>query len=203
MSGYRVSIDRNMRHQPGLGACIAWLVLLSLIFAPTAVNASGHVEDTRTNQIKAAFILNIARFVAWPDGGDETQGNNFTLCSYRSNPLGDALEELSNKTVSGRALIFAEIKHLDDANCKVLLIPDTEIDRFLVETGKLTHHHVLTIADLTAESSRGLPLRGVQVALVRKQASIGFEVNIHETERAGLKMSSELLKLAHVVGRRK
>ena len=61
---------------------------------------------------------------------------------------------------------------------------------------------VLTIADMTEYNTdgEGVPHKGILISLVRQGARIGFEVNLGEAKRAGIKVSSELLKMAKIVG---
>ena len=63
----------------------------------------------------------------------------------------------------------------------------------------LRHQPILTILDLTADNQGGKAYAGIMVALVRKGSKIGFEINLDEVHGAGLRMSSELLKLATLV----
>lgn len=160
-----------------------------------------YAETERVGQVKAAFILNIAKFVSWPSDIAALSRPKFMLCYYRTDILGRGAEIIIDKRVMGRPLDKMLIDTLDQIDsCGVLLIPAGELSHFIAESSKQPDAAtVLTIADLTAGGDRGIAYPGVIMNFIRRDANIGFEVNPHELENRGLAMSSELLKLAHIV----
>jgi hypothetical protein len=70
---------------------------------------------------------------------------------------------------------------------------------FNEESQQAADSPLLTIADLT-DTDLPPPHHHALVALVRNGARIGFEINLANTRRVGLQMSSKLLKLAKIVG---
>ncbi|WP_432696973.1 YfiR family protein [Marinobacterium sp. YM272] len=158
-------------------------------------------ESDRVGQVKAAVILNIAKFVGWPSGSAALSQRNFMLCYYRADVLGPGVDIILNKRVMGRPLVKKLIENLEQSeSCGVLLIPESELDHFIAESSEQPEAtSVLTIADLTSKGSKGVAYPGVIMNFVRRDTSIGFEVNPGELEERGLSMSSELLKLAHIV----
>ncbi|MGI1679029.1 MAG: YfiR family protein [Cellvibrionaceae bacterium] len=150
-------------------------------------------------KVKAAFVLNIARFVSWPNIGNE-EIRPILLCVYRSNPLGDALKSFQNKKISGREINTAQVNNLAEiGGCNILVVPDKELIKFESEAEMGFNLPVLTIADLTTQDPTGVAHRGIIVSLTRKKTSIGFEINLQQANDAGLRMSSDLLKLAKIV----
>ncbi len=155
--------------------------------------------DPRVDQIKAAFILNIARFVSWPPSAELDNGVN--LCLYRADALGTAVETITGKLVAGQPLRVLRIGSLDTSRgCQVLLVPGAELDIYTREI-PASPQPMLTIADLSQSSGSGSGRvrDGVMVALVRKGNHLGLEVNLGEVQRARLTISSQLLKLAVIV----
>jgi hypothetical protein len=170
--------------------------LLCLLSGPLA--AIDDDELKRINSVKAAFVLNIARFVAWP----ASQATSHTLCLYRSNPIGEAMETIRGKRISNLYLNIEIISSLDHSNnsCTILFIPFKELMNFKAEVTDGIKRPLLTIADLTAENAKtGIPYKGVMVSLVRDETRIKLEVNLQQTHSAGLKMNSQLLKIAHIL----
>ena len=127
------------------------------------------------------------------------------ICHYSHNFLGDAIKTITEKTVAGRPLIFTTIHHLNDNHqCNIILVPARELDNFKQEAIKGYDKPALTIADLTSHddaAAAGQAHAGIIVALVRKGSGIGFEINLPRSNEVGVKMSSELLRLATIVGR--
>jgi hypothetical protein len=162
--------------------------------------AGAETENARIDRVKAAFILNIARFVTWPDEALEHQGDQLLLCLYRRNPWDGAIETIEGKMVNGRALRINLVKSLAQSQpCNILLIGLDEIRHFDEESRHTADRPLLTIADLT-DADLPPPRQHALVTLVRNGARIGFEINLAKARRAGLQMSSNLLKLAKIVG---
>ncbi|MGR9085899.1 MAG: YfiR family protein [Gammaproteobacteria bacterium] len=184
--------------------CRDWLrsrVFAVLIFLAglSPLGASAETASERIDRVKAAFVLNIARFVSWPDEVLDHQGGVLLLCLYRSNPFGEAMKSIAGKTVNGRSLQIKPVKSLTDSKtCNILLIGGDHLTNFGDESPHGSNGPLLTIADLT--DAVGLRSRHhALVALVRNGARIGFEINLKKARSAGLQMSSNLLKLAKIV----
>jgi hypothetical protein len=163
--------------------------------------AEAETENARIDRVKAAFVLNIARFVTWPDEALEHQGDQLLLCLYRRNPWVGATETIEGKMVNGRALRINLVKSLAQSQpCNILLIGLDEIRHFDEESQHTAEDRpLLTIADLT-DADLPPPRRHALVTLMRNGARIGFEINLAKARRVGLQMSSNLLKLAKIVG---
>jgi hypothetical protein len=162
--------------------------------------AAAETESERIQRVKAAFVLNIARFVTWPDNALDPQERQLLLCLYRHNPFDAAIETIEGKMVNGRTLRINLIQSLAQSQpCNALLIGSNEMQHFNEESQQAADNPLLTIADLT-DADLPPPHHHALVALVRNGARIGFEINLANTRRVGLQMSSKLLKLAKIVG---
>jgi hypothetical protein len=160
-------------------------------------------EDTwRINGIKAAFVLNIARFITWPEEAFTGQGDRLRLCLYSNNPLSLAVETIHGKRAAGRLLEVHTIEQSEqEADCRILLLTHREMTTFHAEYLPVPDRPTLIIADLTAEGlETGISRPGVLVSLVREGTRIALEVDLRQTRNAGLQMSSKLLRLARIVG---
>ena len=165
--------------------------------------ASADQDAEVINKVKAAFVLNVARFVTWPDEVFEDKHNRLMLCYYRSNPFDDGLQSIIGKTVAGRQLKIKQIGQLSAAeSCQILLVSQSELDNFAREAKTGLPPSLLTVTDRTnaAPDSTTASPKGIIVTLVRKGAQIGFEIDLSMSRTAGLKMSSQMLKHARIVG---
>lgn len=179
-----------------------WRFFVAVIFLAglSPSPAGAETEDERIQRVKAAFVLNIARFVSWPKEALEHQGDSLQLCLYRRNPLSEAIDTIEGKTVNGRTLRIHLVKSLAQSpSCNILLIGLDEIQHFDEESQHAPASPLLTIADLT-DIDIPPPHQHALVTLVRNAARIGFEINLAKVRRAKLQMSSNLLKLAKIVG---
>lgn len=175
------------------------LLAMALLCGWTAALAS--TDPLQHGMVKSAFVLNIAKFVTWPASVYDARPDRLILCHYRHDSLGDAFEIIRNRSVDGRVLDKAVVPNLSSVEgCDILFSSREQLAQLGRESKTQPVRSVLTIADMTSQESTGTPYAGIQVALVRKGAKIGFEVNLNELNKAGLKVSSELLKLARIVG---
>jgi len=176
------------------------LMLCSCLFVSTV---SANTDSPRIGKVKAAFIINIARYVSWPQTNTTTATQApMLMCYYISNFLGAAVDTIADQTIAGRPLTFTTIQHLDDGHgCNIILVPATQLDNFKNEAIKGFNKPALTITDLTNTNiAAGQTHAGIIVALVRKGNGIGFEINLPRSTDMEIKMSSELLRLATIVG---
>jgi hypothetical protein len=189
--------DKPLR-KPGPIQC--WAIAGALLAAAWPALAGAETEAERVDRVKAAFILNIARFVTWPKEAAEKQDDPLLLCLYRSNPFGEAIRTIEGKAVNKRPLQISLIQSLAQSDpCRILLIGPDEMRHFREESRHAPNRPLLTIADLT-DADPPPPPQPPLVALVRNGARIGFEINLAKARKAGLQMSSKLLKLAKIVG---
>lgn len=178
-------------------------VLSAIVCTLASPVASADQEAAVINRVKAAFVLNVARFVTWPSDVFESKQTRLKLCYYRSNPFGNGLNSIRDKTVAGRQLQIRQIDQLSLAKaCHVLLVAPSQLDDFSREAETDLPPSLLTVADRTNVTSDPAAVRskGIIVTLVRKGAKIGFEIDLSMSRSAGLKMSSEMLKHARIVG---
>lgn len=193
----RGTVDKSFRRNGKIGL---FLIAATFLAGLSPSLAGAETEGERLQRVKAAFVLNIARFVSWPKEALEQQGDSLQLCLYRRNPLAEAVQTIEGKIVNGRTLRVNLVKSLAQSpSCNILLIGLNEIQHFDEESRHAPISPLLTIADLT-ENDIPPPHQHVLVTLVRNDARIGFEINLAKARRAKLQMSSNLLKLAKIVG---
>ena len=183
----------------------SWRLVLLCLLIPFSGNvhaANGEDELKRINAIKAAFVLNIARFVTWPSEVFSSANDPMRLCVYRDNVYRQHLEAIKDKKIGRRNVELSTIEHLQPKlDCQILLIPQSASGKFHVELGGKLQQPLLTIVDRTGTNEEGISRDGVIVTLVRQGSRIGFEIDPWQAKRANLHMSSELLKLATIVGK--
>jgi len=189
--GFKTSL-RLCRPRIELITALAWFLF--------TVNAAADPQSDRVDRIKAAFVLNIARFVSWPPEAFESKDEQLLLCLYRSNPIHQAVDLIQGEMVSGRHVSITRVDSLNENDsCHILLIAHNELRSYLKEARFGPTIPLLTIADLTESDSLLHAGSDIMISLVRDDTRIGFEINLNRSRQAGLKMSSQLLKLATIV----
>lgn len=146
--------------------------------------------------MKATYLYNFSRFVEWPQQPAQALGDHFLICVLGDNPFGSSLADIvANESVDGKNVVAKQVLTPDDmTDCRVLFISFSEKNRLKQILAGLDHSSVLTVSDLPRFTEHG-----GMIQFVVEDNRVRFQVNVATAKRAGLIMSSELLKLAVVV----
>lgn len=147
-------------------------------------------------QLKAAFLLNFAKFIEWPP--DAIPGNTtpISICVFKYDPFGSALEEiLRGKNINDRTLVARRIKDLPELRtCQVLFVSAKE-DKSLPEIlSSASGTSVLVVGE-----SEDFAQRGGAIQFVLEANKLRFAVNVDAVQRARLSVSAKLLTMAKIV----
>jgi hypothetical protein len=173
----------------------ASVVAFALLGFPTTRAQNAKPTDY---EVKAAYLYNFGRFVEWPAKAAEAQTDSFAICVLGQDPFGPVLNTaLSKETIAGKSVVVKRLPAPDATmNCRVLFISSSEDNRLKQILISLGGASVLTVSDLPQFTRRG-----GMVQFVIEGSRVRFEVNLATAERAGLTLSSELLKVATNVRR--
>jgi hypothetical protein len=166
---------------------------LWLLFAASIVFGQ---QKPSEYQVKAAYLYNFGRFVEWPPKVAAASTGPFTICVLGEDPFGQALEATvagetrGNQKVAARRISSPQ----ESVDCQILFISSSEAKRLSKIIEALGNSAVLTVSDISQFSQHG-----GMIQLVLEGNRIRFEVNLTATQRAGLTLSSELLKVATAV----
>ena len=156
-------------------------------------------ETSREYTIKAGFVYNFTKFIQWPasvDASIESQGLQF--CIAGKDRFGRALDgfakalEENNKSL----VIQKGVLPKSSTACHILFI-DSSVSDQLEEYLK----HVKGKPTLVVSDSPDFAERGVGINFVIRRNKTRFEINPYTVKESGIKISSELLKLAILVGK--
>ncbi|MBT8341066.1 MAG: YfiR family protein [Desulfatitalea sp.] len=154
---------------------------------------SGKAAPVSEYRVKAAFVYNFAKFVEWPTGA--LPPAPFVIGILGQDPFGMEIEVLDGKTLRNRDLVVIRSDTVEELmNSDVLFISASMKGRLTQVMERLNHRPVLTVSD-----SPGFAQGGVMINLYTQANKIRFEINPRIAERAGLKISSHLLRLARIV----
>ena len=152
-------------------------------------------QPLREYRIKAAFLYNFAKFVEWPSEAFDDEDSTLILGVFGDDPFGAALQSLRGKTVRGRRLIIKRFDSLLDLDqCHILFITSSAPQQQQKALESLQGSNVLTVGEMQRFAQMG----GIINFVIRKN-KLRFEINLDAGKRAGLVISSQLLKLADSV----
>ena len=159
-----------------------------------------HAQQSRPAEyeVKATYLYNFARFVEWPVRAEATKGDSFVICVLGQDPFGPALGAiLAGEAINGKSVLLKRISRAQDAViCRILFISSSEDGRLKDILTALDKTGVLTVSDMPNFSQRG-----GMIQFVLDGNRIRFAVNLTPAQDAGLRVSSELLKVAISVRR--
>jgi hypothetical protein len=145
-------------------------------------------------RLKAAFVYRFPQFVEWPEAA--IQGSRtLDLCILQPNPFGSDLDNLVNgESLNGRPLRVRVIAGVDALTGCHVLFAGARGDAAAAVLKAAANRPVLTIG----ETDRFLEAGGIIVLKVVERR-VRFEVNTTNAQKAGLRISAQLLGLAAAV----
>ena len=156
-------------------------------------------ESSREYTIKAGFIYSFTKFIQWPESVEaaiENQGLQF--CIAGKDRFGRALNGFSKalKENNKNLVVKKDVSPKTSAACHILFI-DSSV------SGQLEEYlnHVKGKPTLVVSDIPGSAEKGVGINFVIRNNKTRFEINPHAVQQAGIKISSELLKLGILVGK--
>lgn len=178
---------------------VCLLAMLTMLCARVAASGDG---DERAARIKSAFLVNIARFVEWPADSARGKADEVVFCIWREAAQAIDLSAMRDKRIGRRSLRVRRLDALGDLDdCHALFVPASRLRQFHSQASAERRQGLLVVTDLTTEGADERLSPGVaMIALVREGARIGIDIDLAAARAAGLRISSELLKLARLVG---
>lgn len=173
---------------------LGWAILAG------SVAAASQSEQVPEYDLKAAYLYNFGTFVGWPAAAFAAPDAPFVVGVVGKDPFGPALEDtFRGLTVHKRR---PEIRRSDEIEklkgSHILFVPVAEKGRFkeVVEAFRGTN-------TLVVGESEGFAAAGGAMNFFIENKKLRFEVNPAAAKRAGLLISSQLLRLAWIVEEKK
>jgi len=173
---------------------VSAIFILILITAAVVTSALGEERKPGEYEVKAVFIYNLAKFIEWPD---KSLDNSSTLTVYilGDDPFGTDLDAIRDKLIKGRRVVIKQIDSPDDLkNANILFISSSEKERLRDILKSISGLPILTVGD-----TKSFAQRGVMVNFYLENSKIRFEINLEAANLAGLKISSNLLRMGTII----
>ncbi len=157
------------------------------------LTSSAHAQQPKAEEyeVKAVYLYNFGRFIEWP--ASAKTGDSFSICVLGRDPFGAALDTtVAGTSIEQKKLVARRIASTREAaDCRILFISSSESSRMKEIVAALDKSPALTVSDIPDFTANG-----GMIEFVRKENKVRFEVNLTATEKAGLTLSSQLLKVA-------
>ena len=146
-------------------------------------------------EVQAAYLSNFGRFVEWPSGPGK---DSFNVCVLGQDPFGSLLDSaLKGESIAGAPMAAKRIAGPGEAGtCRIVYVnapKDSQLKSILAGLRSTT---ALTVSD-----NPDFIRLGGMIQFVLNGNRVRFEINLTAAQRAGMTLSSELLKVAAAVRR--
>jgi hypothetical protein len=172
-----------------------WALTLALLISALGFSSRSAADeaDVRRDRLKSGYLLNFVKFVEWP--GAAAPDEPLTVCFLGAASMRKTLEMgIESIRVGTRPLAVRQIEKSDKRDgCNVL---------YVEEKWALTLQgpsQELRLPILTVSDAREFAQHGGIIELFTDENHLRFIINVDNAQRAGLRISSELLQLAAVV----
>jgi hypothetical protein len=172
-------------------SCVRAVHLLAVLLLLAAGSARvAHADDLdigREEQMKAAYLFNFTKFIEWPVSAKRP----IRICFMGAPGVHASLTaSVAGKKIGARSIATVVLQAADSwLGCDVIYL-DASVDaNALVQVAP--GDAALTVSDADEFTRHGGVIR-----LFKHENRLRFDINLDNARRAGLKISSNLLKLA-------
>jgi len=171
------------------------LALFAGAAAALSVQTSGAQSVADEYQVKAAYLLNFARFVEWP-ASDLPASSPLDIAIVGDDSFGGAMEEvLREKSANGHPIHLRHLRWNDVLSSSQIVFISASEEPHLQEILRLLgQSSVLTVSDIDRFSLRG---GVIEFRMVGNR--VRFDINRTSAIAAQLSISSKLLSVARAV----
>ncbi|MGK7395586.1 MAG: YfiR family protein [Candidatus Cyclobacteriaceae bacterium M3_2C_046] len=163
------------------------LWLLSFFALP--VNGINLDKDYKFHSV---FVYNFTKYIQWPVSTSETR---IAILSGGKSIMESFNKMAELKSSATQKFIIQNISSVNDAyDCHILFVPEDQSDQLEAIAAKLADKPVLII---TEES--GIIKKGSCINFITVDGKLNIELNREAVDKAGLKVSGQLLALAILV----
>ena len=165
--------------------------LIALLFQIVSIRADSMTEYG----VKAGFVYNFAKFVEWPGTVFTTAAAPLRLCVLGKSPLDGKLQLLAQRQIHKHPIEITDNPSTQDwPSCQILYLGADQASRLNVLQATLAQAPVLTISDIPNFAEKG-----GMIELYIEEGRVRFAINPAIAQRAGLKLSSQILRIAKIV----
>lgn len=179
-------------------ARLARLLFAGLVALALGVSSARATSGPSADEyaVKAAFLLNFAKFVEWPASVFQSDRTPLIIGVLGEDPFGPVLDEaVSGQAVGGHPLVVRRLERGDPLRgTHILFVARSESSRVQFILDQLGSSPTLTVSDIEQFTEDG----GI-IELYLDKSKVRFAINTAAT--GPLLISSRLLALARIIDR--
>lgn len=173
-------------------ALLTFIFIIAMSFLCQVRAANAEVSAPTVYQVKAAFFYNFTKYVELPDRVLSNYNGPLNMCIIGDDPIVESLGSIGEKTVNNRPLLIRHLKGLGEiGQCHYLFISESEQEQLPEILRRSAQKGILTVSDI-----EDFTRSGGMVGFITVNKKIRFSVNLRAAQKTGIRISSQLLKLA-------
>jgi hypothetical protein len=178
---------------------LAWTLTLAVGVSCLQAQSEDGGEISREYAIKAAYLYKFGQYVEWPATAFADDQSPFVIGVLGTYPFGKIMEQIaSTRRIEGRPVIVRRFATMAEYTpCHILfVVASAGPDQTAAAIEKAKRSSVLLVGE-----EAGFAEHGGTINFFVEENRVRFEVNTEAARQGQLKISSELLSLAKIVGR--
>jgi hypothetical protein len=149
-------------------------------------------KQAKEYRLKAAYMLNFAKFISWPNAAFTNTQTPFIIGILGSNPFGNALPPLTSRKIRNRNIELRYFDNIDKIKpCQILFISRSEEHSIPAILTACKNMSIFTISDIKDFIHKGGMLEFITV-----KEHLHFSINLIQVQKHGLEVEAQLLALA-------
>jgi YfiR/HmsC-like len=172
------------------------IFIVACLFLNVSPKAFSSSEKTVEYPVKLAFLYNFTKFVEWPAQSYRGPGAPLVICIAGDDPFDPDNEgELRTRTVESHPIEIRPLRTSAIMNdCHMVFVPATAEGQAARILRGLKGSSTLTVGE-----TEGFAVLGGIINLTAEGNTLHFEINLLAADRAGLKISANMLALAKII----
>jgi hypothetical protein len=185
-------LSENSRRAPRAALCLLAVCCLLLRFPLGGLSQDRAVEYP----VKLAFLYNFTKFIEWSAASYRDPQAPMVICIVGRDPFDPGLEDALRRRKAGAHPV--NVRTLNPggplSGCHIVFVPVSEKEQALRIVRGLRGSSILTVGE-----TEGFAMYSGIINLTVEKNKVRLEVNLPAAQRAGLKISSNLLNVAKIV----
>lgn len=177
------------RRAPGRG--LKWAMLCGLCLFPLFA-----AEPAPQREVQAIFLLNLTRFVRWPDHAFTAEDSPLLIGVLPADPVTPLITDAARGEMAGKhPLAVRQLRSSADVEgCHLLFLPKTDMDSVARLATAARSKSILTVSD-----ADGFFRLGGHVQFYTRGGQVRLRLDLKNLKQADLTPSSQLLRVSEVI----
>ncbi|WP_438479165.1 YfiR family protein [Oleiharenicola lentus] len=175
---------------------LGWFAVAGLLILATPLARAASADYIPEYQLKSVFLFNFAQFVEWPEQSFKDAESPLVIGIWGDDPFGSYLDDLvKNEKVGAHVLVVRRFRRAEEIqDCHILFVSKSVSGQAEKVFPMFAEKPLLTVGDVDNFSRLGGMVR-----FATESGKIRLRINVDASKKAGLTISSKLLRWATIV----